>query len=234
MPYSRDIVILANSWKNVGGIHGHCIAGKDLETLEWIRVVNDFVLEGSDTPVPFMGDHLKEKYGSINGPELLDCVRISFNTKLPKYYQPENHQISDDEWESLGELDESTIDCLLDPYPDWLTNPDKYSMYDRNDIIHPFKCNRNKPLLSSLCFMKFSTVKNLVEFRNATKFGRLQSRISFTLEENEYDLSLTDCNYSKNITELEDVELSNIYLTIGVGNIFKGNHYKFVVGLIPS
>ncbi|WP_373003496.1 hypothetical protein [Methanoregula sp.] len=77
--YTRNIAILANSKK----FHGHCIAGKDLNTGEWIRLINN-------KPEPFTGSDLLFLCNRESGPDLLECYTVPFTEKCPEYYQPEN------------------------------------------------------------------------------------------------------------------------------------------------
>ena len=86
--YTRNLVILANSVK----YSGHCIAGKDLDTGEWIRPIKNH-------PGPFSNSDLENLFGNPEGPSLLTCVKIPFNEKIPLYCQPENELITGD---SLG------------------------------------------------------------------------------------------------------------------------------------
>ena len=98
---TRDIVILANSRRH----DGHCIAGKDIATGEWIRPIN---ILGRGKIRRDQAAFLKEDFQQLglnnSGPQLLDCVRVGFGNDCPLYYQPENKFIDGNVWVWYPEL----------------------------------------------------------------------------------------------------------------------------------
>jgi hypothetical protein len=222
--YTRDLVILANSIK----YSGHCIAGKDLETGAWIRVINN-------QPRPFLNFDLKKLYGDPTGPSLLSCVKISFQEKIPLYYQPENELITGDPWEKIGDYPHEKIGLLEDiKYPCWLGN----AAYGSPDNIHASICNSNLPLSTSLHLKKMNQSENNVTIAYKQHDTGYHPRLIFYLNNIRYDLGITDIKYPRLSSE-DDTEpkpFPESYFTLGVGQLFEvmNAHYKLVVGIISS
>ncbi|WP_462273639.1 dual OB domain-containing protein [Methanohalophilus sp.] len=82
----RDIVLLANSRMH----NARCIAGKDVNSGEWIRPKSKRTSNGAF-------------YFNGNGPNILDCYRISFSNRCPLTHQPENIYVDGTEWVKTGE-----------------------------------------------------------------------------------------------------------------------------------
>ena len=121
---NKNIIILANSRR-----HGaHCIAGKDLSTLEWVRPITSFG-KGRIDPDAFSDDDLLRITGDASGPKVLDCVKMGFGLECGINCQPENCYIDGSAWEKysqfprdqLSDLIDSGVNCFLgkdDPYND--------------------------------------------------------------------------------------------------------------------
>lgn len=105
MKERKEIAILTKSSKN----RGYCVAGIDLETGEWIRLVSDDV--GSHGAL-FEG-HMRYVNGGIC--QILDIVSVPVLGPAPGIYQPENVLIdSAEQWEKLGVI---SIDEVLQLHP---------------------------------------------------------------------------------------------------------------------
>ena len=135
---------------------GHCIAGKDIETGEWVRLINDFKFPNGDA-APFFPAGLNKLYGQKDGPSLGTHVRINFSGPCPLYCQPENWEIDGRKWEDLGKYPEDKIHKLIDKnYPIWLKNSD----YGETNDIPINVCNPKNPLTSSLVFVELTASKH--------------------------------------------------------------------------
>jgi len=222
--YTRNIVILANSIK----YSGHCIAGKDLDTGEWIRPINN-------QPGPFFNPDLQKLFGDPEGPSLLTCVKIPFKEKFPLYYQPENEIISGDSWENIGEYPLEKIGLLEDaPYPCWLGN----TAYGFPDNIPASICNSDLPLSGSLHFIKLKQSENGLTISYKPHDNVYHPRLNFHLQNIHYNLGITDIRYPRlgSDDDVKPKSFPDSFVTMGVGQLFEERkaHYKLVVGIIHS
>ena len=80
MTYSRTLVVLAKSIKK----GDFCIAGKNIETYDWIRPVKD---------CPFSGEELCNLSNTTDQLKVFDVVEMTFIEKVPEVYQPENELV---------------------------------------------------------------------------------------------------------------------------------------------
>jgi len=225
--HTRDVVILANSRK----YGGHCIAGKDIRTGKWIRLINK--LDDHGKTIPFSGYDLFTLFGSAHGPTLFECLRIQFINKCPFYCQPENELISREKWQSLGFFPIQDLPKLEDPeYPIWLGQPD----FGNSDNIPYSICNAQNPLICSLVFRKLTQEMNQIEIGHKHSLkGRIQYLLNFNLNSVAYSLVITDIHSEAALLkeEIKEGRFPVIYATIGVGQIYPemASHYKLIVGL---
>lgn len=224
---TRDIVILANSRKDMG----HCIAGKDIRTGEWVRLINK--LDSNENAIPFFDQDISELYGKIIGPKLFECVKIHFNGKLPLYYQPENELISRKRGQSLGYLSIEDLFKLEDPeHPNWLGHRD----FGYSSKIPTSKCDSHNPLISSLFFKKLTYEKNHIEIHHKFKpSGVIQYLLNYSINGIPYNSVITDL-YAENALKnnyIQEGKHSVLYATFGIGHEFHEFHYILVVGLVP-
>lgn len=93
----RDIVVLTKSRK----LGGHCIAGIDIHTGEWVRPVATYNYEHQKTL--FADDAMYDNGREV---EVLDVVRVPIKAQpLRSIYQPENVAVMyKAPWEKLGEM----------------------------------------------------------------------------------------------------------------------------------
>ena len=76
----KQICILTKSYKH----GGYCVAGIDLETGEWIRLVASDDLDTNEIPKSFM------LYSDFTPCKPLDVVSVDIIEELPGDIQPEN------------------------------------------------------------------------------------------------------------------------------------------------
>lgn len=231
----RDIVILANSRRH----NGQCIAGKDLNTREWIRPIN--ILGRGQSRIDqsaFLSTDFQKLVGDPSGPKVLDCVRISFGEKCGDYYQPENQFIDGNPWMRLPPFPRTDIPGLIDgPSTRFVGKDDHYS-----DNI-PVREIKAKPLEHSLNFIRITRAFHKTEIIHTTSFrGNPQHRLCFEYESKPYNFVITDYAYEHLVAEQshDDIQiLKDCYVTIGVGEVFMPGtrseelHYRLIVGIIP-
>jgi hypothetical protein len=232
----RDIVILANSRRH----NGHCIAGKDLSTGQWIRPIN--VIGKGQTRLDqsaFLDSDFKTLTGNNSSPGLLDCLRIGLGKNCPLYYQPENVFIDATRWETLSHcslhaitkfVDRSESCCLQDDDPYYKTIPAK-------DLM-------TNPPKTSLSMIRLNRKLNNIEVEHTTKQGKNpQHRLHFNYGSKRYDFPITDYNYETLVSKSQNDDtriFDDCFVTIGLGEKFSPYdtnlelHYRFIVGIIPA
>ena len=231
--YSREIVILANSRK----YGGRCIAGIDIDTHDWVRVINNPLIQRDD-PSVFMQDDLQYYYGSAFGPQLGDVVKIGFQEKCPLPHQPENELIDRKKWDHTGKMGYSSLRDFTDADTGDLI---RYCG-DTSDNISDAMIQAN-PLRESLAFIHLTQDTNntsIAEEENSA--GKMKTRLSFRYEGYDYDLVVTDETYalmkgqSEDEANLHEIIERDCYAAIGLGGLFErmNAYYKLVVGLIPD
>lgn len=224
--YTRDIVILANSRK----YNGHCIAGKDLKTGEWIRLINN-------RSEPFTGNDLLFLCNREAGPNLLDCYTIPFSERCPEYYQPENERITGEKWICLERYPFEKIHELVDPPPyEWLGN----RQYDPADHFDRVRSNLLKvqTIRKSLLFRNVSYSRNEAELIYFAEKRGFRPSLRFTCSGTRYKLKITDIKIPQNpALRPATKRVMSAYVTIGLGHPFEAAdnaHFKLVVGIIRS
>lgn len=106
MPYVKQIVCLANSYKPPGG---RCIAGKEVNAKGfggWIRPV-------STRPTAEVS-YQEFRYADHTSPALLDIIDIPMSQAAPHNHQTENHVIAAGQWVKRGVLAWPDVPQLLD------------------------------------------------------------------------------------------------------------------------
>lgn len=230
----KNIVILANSRRH----EGHCIAGKDLSTGEWIRPIN-ILGRGKTRPdqSAFFGEDFERLNVAKSGPQLLDCVRIGFSDSCSDYCQPENIFIDGKPWTVLPPFISRNVPGLID-YPTtlFIGKNDRYSDHYSADSI------KASPLKSSLNFLRLNHSINKTEIIHTTSVkGNPQHRLKFEYDSRTYNLVITDKAYENSVSQSKNEDgkiIEDCYITIGVGEGFPiGDavyHYRLIVGIIPT
>ena len=174
---STTIVVFANSVK-----HGkHCVAGKVVNTQQWVRPVSDIHgAELSDTQCLYENPHGKFKV------KPLQKIEMSLAQHAPLISQPENHVISDQIWQQRYRIEDAEITNYLDA-PDtlWGTgNRVNYTQIEANIV------NIEQSLY-------------LVQVNNLQLSKTIDSkrRATFSYAGIGYDLPVTDPNFEKLLAE---------------------------------
>lgn len=204
----KKLIIFANSVKH----HEHCIAGKCVETQQWIRPVSS--TEGSE--LSYSQICIEDINNERKETQPLDVVQISFTESCPLIYQPENHLIEDKEWIRIEQHTEIPEIYLDNPEDIWGIGR---SISD-TDIV-----NGTFQLEKSLLLVK---VDNLQLYTNDFN-GRRKRRANFKYNDTRYDLPVTSHNfdhlYDNGITPNESI------LCISLGEMFQGEHFKIIAGI---
>lgn len=197
----RTIVILAKSVKH----HNNCVAGKCVNTGEWIRPVSTPQgAELTDDQVRY-----ENSYGTFHV-KTLQKIEMQFTKHVPLVNQPDNYLISDVRWRQRYRIPKNELINHLD-HPEDIWGKSDHVTFDL--II-----NGDINIEQSLYLVK---VENLKLYKNIFD----KRRASFIYNEMQYDLSVTDPNFDKWICNEERFEE---ILCISLGENFRGKCYKIV------
>lgn len=217
----KEIVILAKSIKN----GKYCIAGKDVETKEWIRPVP------TEDGKELSGEQSKSYFVDNNGNPVgypckpLQKVRINFLKHVPLPYQAENYLIDDSKWMQNYKINNHELNQYLDkPQVLWNTS----------DHIKSTDLNRYNPNGNSLYLIQANNINLLCTYNNNSK----NRRISFDYNGNKYDLRCTDPEFDKIIGSGNNKQIDSAILCISLAAPFEHNsypseirHYKLVAAI---
>ena len=209
MLLTKTIVILANSIKH----GGHCIAGKDINSKEWIRAVSD--VHGAE----LSNQQCRCTNDSWNGsypPRILQKVKISFSQVSPLINQPENHVVcTNTVWHQEYKINPCDLGIYLD-YPSTLWgygNATNYHEIENGSIL----------ISQSLYLVQ---VTNLKLHSHIDNYNKTKRRASFSYNGCDYDFPVTDPNFDSILNNSS--QLLNI-LCISLGEQFSdGLCYKIV------
>lgn len=169
----KEIVVFANSVRN----GKHCVAGKEIESKQWIR------------PVSHRGGEISTAQCTVSGGK--DPVRplqkIEIDVDRPHTsikHQPENWLTGNDEWEHIGEITRGEIGPYLDS-PDtlWGTG-DRVPYYEIED--------GNMTIEQSLYLVKVSKLQLCRPDLDSKK-----TKASFYYKRELYKLGFTDPDFEE-------------------------------------
>lgn len=223
MMVRKRIVCLANSRK----LNGRCIAG--LELLEnghgpWIRPVS--AREHEEV------SEYERQYEDGSDPQVLDVIDIPLLEPKANQYQPENWILDPEEyWTRVDRFPFAGLDRLLDRAGTlWLNGYHAYS--GRNDRI---PIDRAAEADSSLKLVHVDELE-LKVFLPGEDFGNTKRAVQarFRWGGNDYWLRVTDPVVERAYLGQKngDYALGGHYLTISVGEPYKGFCYKLVAAVI--
>ncbi len=213
MTYSKKLVVLAKSIK-----HGaFCIAGKDIESYNWVRPVKD---------TPFKEEELCNLSNHTVPIKIFDVVEMTFIKENPLVFQPENELVDMNvEWKYLGEFQIGDLNILIDGENNDLLDQIKDHSIHKNNI-------KQLNLQNSLQLIRITNSNNA---RIIYKLDSSQRYYKPTLKLDHrgisYTLPITDPTIPLSYKRRETKNLENAYVTIGIGEEYMNNHYIFVVML---
>ena len=164
----KEIVVFANSVRS----GKHCVAGKEIESKQWIR------------PVSRRGGELNRAQCTVFGRK--DPVRplqkIEIDVDGPYTsikHQPDNYLIGNDRWNYIGEITSGEIGPYLD-------SPD--TLWGAGDRVPCSEIeNDNMTIEQSLYLVKVSELQ-----LHGPSFASKRMRASFYYKRERYNLSFTD------------------------------------------
>lgn len=202
------ILILAVSRKN----NGYCVAGKDVNTNKWIRIVS--TKDGGplyDVQIRFL-----DLNGDISYYPLYRIMDIQLGKHVPLIYQPENYLLSEVQWQE-ADININDINFIDMPPTIWGEN-------DRNDRIDEARINNGNIVITQSLY--------LIQGENVNLYYRnLQRRVGFDYNGLHYDLASTVLNRRFDAIQHGRIPCRD-ELTISLGEPFNGNHYKLISGIV--
>lgn len=196
-----EIIVLANSVK-----HGqHCVAGKCIDTGNWIRPVSD----ANGAELSHEQARYQNPYGTF-GVRPLQKIRMGFSQHVPLSHQPENYLIDGNLWRQNYSIREADLAAYLD------TPADLWGYGNR--VEHAQISEGLYRITQSLYLVQ---VDNLGLYITADG----KRRASFYYNGLDYDLAVTDPNFDE--IQREEREINGI-LCISLGEAYQGYCYKLV------
>lgn len=220
---SKRIVCLANSRK----LSGRCVAGKEIsDSSSWIRPISDRETE----EVSWDERHYKD--GS--DPSVLDVIDIPMLAARPDGCQRENWLLDPEYyWTRVRRFPESDLDQLLDPVERLWIDGASTSNGQNDKILR----SQESALQSSLRFVRVDGLA-LSVFAPGADFGNRKRRVQgkFKYAGNPYRLWVTDPVVEKSYLKKGDGEykLGACYMTISLGEPYRGARYKLIAAIIPA
>lgn len=210
---NKDIVLLAKSRKH----YNYCIAGKDINTGEWIRLISeDDTIHNAVKPTDLI-------YEDNTEAEILDVIRVrvkEIEDENKILYQPENY-ILDDRYYLL-KLEERSPNGLNNIIDDveliFFNTSNSISKNDLEEIE-----NVNSLVLIDPEIVKVKRKNNTYLWANVKYNGEWYNNLTIK------DIGFTE-KYYNDITS--DRNFYNIKLVISLGEEYKGSHYKLIASVI--
>ena len=219
----KRIVCLANSRK----LNGRCIAGKEYDSGcpgRWVRPVS--AREHEEV------SEYERQYEDGSDPQVMDILDVPLLEPRPKDYQRENWLLDPDHyWKRQGQVSWGELEELADPLgPLWSNG---FSTY--NGLNYQIPLESVEGTQSSLRLIHVGNLE-LAVFKPGEAFGNPKRRVQgrFRHDGVEYHLWVTDPVYERAFLARDDGEysLGESYLTISLGEPFKGATFKLIAAVI--
>jgi hypothetical protein len=208
-----DILILANSRKN----RGFCVAGKDIETNKWVRLVGDS--NGAELNLnQIIYQDLANRRQMVQYEPLNKIIRLDLGNAVPLRYQPENILIGQNLWQEIQAPNHNIIfDTPVD-------------LWGASDRIRADDISQERiTITQSLYLIQATNLKFYINDYNT-------NRACFQYGNNEYDLGATINPFV--FQELaQGLRSHNNILTISLAGPFfnkytrQYEHYKLVAAV---
>ncbi|WP_425058482.1 hypothetical protein SCACP_31370 [Sporomusa carbonis] len=201
---------------------GHyCVAGIDIRTGEWIRVIS----EDMSIKQAITEEHMRYYDGSSTS--VLDVVKVICKARQPNYYQPENWIIDDRyHWKKIRRSTLQEVIRLCKPCKE------RYIFYNHDRAVASDDLRTQAVNMGSLKLIKPENVIihiHVLPWNNKRKIAA-----SFSYDGISYrNFTITDPEYEKKYIQLP---LGNyrvngqIYFVISFGDEYEldGKHYKLI------
>lgn len=204
------------------------MAGRELvdeSPAAWIRPV-------SDRPHEEVSEY-ERQYEDGSDPRLLDIIDVPLKGQCAKLHQPENWLLDADRyWVKVGRLKLRELRSFVDDT--LLTWPKDYSTYHGvNDYVPAEQVSQ---VDGSLGLIHLGNGLQLHVFAPGAAFGNPKQRVQaeFMFKGVEFRLRVTDPRIERHyIAQGEgDYVLGPSFLTVSLGDLYRGNHYKLVAAII--
>ena len=253
---TKTILILAKS-KKYGGT---CLAGKDIETYQWVRPVLVEQKKG------FTQEEFTKVGIKFEDFELEDLITMSFIKPTPLNFQPENELVNlNIPWKIHYEARASSSPLDDVDYPDAQRHNDSIKMspkyfIDKNKThllestsgsflkyAIPSSYFIDNPASNSLQLIQLTADENHPKIYYIYKYSKWRPRIQFYYNNQEHDYPITDLNYRKLPTKPKGIDdgLSDsketeaimstpekCFVVISFASEFEGKHYKLAATVI--
>ena len=220
----KRIVCLANSRK----LSGRCIAGKELledgRPGQWIRPVSARETEEVS--------EYERQYEDGSDPRVLDVVDVPLLNALPKNYQQENWLLDPNYyWERVRKIGWNELGQYADPVtPLWNNGHNTFT--GLNDQVPETTA---LTLRYSLRLVRVSDLA-LAVFPPGQTFGNSKRRVQerFHHGGDEYWLWVTAPDSERKYLQMPDGDYSigDAFLTVSLGEPYRGNSYKLIAAII--
>ncbi|QCR85934.1 hypothetical protein FEF33_08475 [Moraxella osloensis] len=211
MPYNAELVILANSVK----FGKHCVAGKLVNTHQWIRLVSN------ERGAELDNSQVRVATPRGNFPVFtLEQVYVNILQRVPLINQPEN--------------------CLLDIHTVWQRNGRLYTNNLGNYLDNPLHLWGEGDRLSYSQMQNGQIVIQnslfLVQVRNLALFtrdfqGKVRRRATFQYNNIVYDLSVTDPKFDNLMNTNNNYQTAVLCISLGEPAPFDNNCYKIIASI---
>lgn len=221
----KRIICLANSRK----LSGRCIAGRELvdgRPAGWIRPIS--AREHEEV------SEREREYQNGEDPQVLDVIDVPVLEARPRTFQSENWLLDPGYyWSKVSRVEASDLaDYVENEGPLWLNVSS--TLAGLNDEIPVDQANE---LNSSLTLVHVPAVQISV-FSPGAAFGNPKRRVQarFRLGGDDYWLRVTDPIYERRYLARDNGEyaLGPCYLTVSLGEAYKGYVYKLVAAIIEG
>lgn len=222
----KRIVCLANSRK----LKGCCIAGKEVlpdgSPGLWVRPVS--AREHEEVSLP----ESRCTNGSI--PQVLDVIEVPLLGAKPRDYQQENWLLDPKrKWKKGTALPFNHLHEWADHNGDlWVNGTSTFQ--GLNDQVPEQEAEAFR---HSLCLIPVQDLALRVFAPNAS-YGNSQKRVNghFSYNGTKYRLRMTDSNYEYAYLQkpIGLYHIGNCFLTVSLGEPYRGNAYKLIAAIIKS
>ncbi|QES42159.1 hypothetical protein DEJ49_15215 [Streptomyces venezuelae] len=219
MAVVKELICLANSRKHLG----RCIAGIDVESNAWVRPVSSRQTHEVSAA--------ERQYRDGTEPQILDVVSLRLLRPKRFGFQTENWILDpSSQWVKKGRIGWGAL-CRLEQKTKrlWINSEDS-SRKGKNDRV---AVEQEFVLVNSLKLIRVGSVTIEVD-RPYDVNKELEVRAKFRHEGSTYILKVTDAVYEERFRALGvgSYELSESFLTVSLGEEFKGHFYKMVAAII--
>lgn len=218
MSTTKQIICLANSRKH----SGRCVAGTEWRRpLSWVRPISARVAEELSCS--------ERVYETGGDPQLLDIMAVPLLEPHPKGHQSENWLLDATErWVKIGKASWTDLEQFAcESGPLWI-NGDESGRGLNNRIMTDDMAHVTDSL-------RLVHVPCLIV--RVSTFGA-QTRVDgkFSFDGTDYVLNVTDPSVENayRTRPRGEYRVGECYLTISLGEEYRGHHYKLIVGVITK